>query len=101
MSAASGAYCCSAMDDQARYEQATKRVRELKGFYGHLAVYVIVNAFLLIINLLTSPHALWFVWPLLGWGIGIAIHAAAVLGNGIWGKQWEERKVKELMDKGR
>ena len=89
------------MDDQARYEQANKRVQELKGFYGHLAVYMIVNAFLLVINLLTSPHALWFYWPLLGWGIGIAIHAAAVLSNGIWGKDWEARKVKELMDKDR
>ncbi len=89
------------MDDQTRYEHARKRVQALKGFYAHLAVYAIVNTFMLVINLLTSPHALWFYWPLLGWGIGIAMHAAAVLGTGTWGKDWEARKVKELMDKGR
>jgi len=89
------------MDDQARYEQAKKRVQEIKSFYAHLAVYVIVNAFLLVINLLTSPHALWFFWPLLGWGIGIAIHAAIVLSGGAWGKDWEARKLKQLMERGR
>jgi len=89
------------MDDQDRYKQATRRVQQLKGFYGHLAVYVIVNVFLLVINLLISPHSLWFYWPLLGWGIGIALHAAVVLSNGTWGRDWEARKVKELMDKGK
>src|SRR5262245_55870092 len=58
----------ASMDGDARYAQEMKRVKELKRFYGHCAVYVIVNAFLLIINLLTSPHTLWFYWPLLGWG---------------------------------
>ena len=31
------------MDEQARYERAKKRVEEIKGFYSHLIVYVIVN----------------------------------------------------------
>ena len=90
------------MDDQVRYEQAKKRVRQIEGFYVHLAVYVLVNAFLLVINLVASPNSLWFYWPLLGWGIGIVAHAASVFGSGrFWGRDWEERKIKELMDKGR
>ena len=90
------------MDDQVRYEQAKKRVRQIEGFYVHLAVYVLVNAFLLVINLVASPNSLWFYWPLLGWGIGIVAHAASVFGSGrVWGRDWEERKIKELMDKGR
>ncbi|HLC27313.1 MAG TPA: 2TM domain-containing protein [bacterium] len=88
------------MDDQVRYEQAKKRVRQIEGFYVHLAVYVLVNAFLLVINLVASPNSLWFYWPLLGWGIGIVAHAASVFGSGrFWGRDWEERKIKELMDK--
>jgi len=43
-------------------------------FYIHLAAYVIVNLVLLAVNLATSPGNLWFVWPLLGWGIGILAH---------------------------
>jgi len=90
----------TSVDDQARYERARKRVKALKGFYRHLAVYLLVNAFLLVINLVTSPSALWFIWPLFGWGIAIVVHAASVFGGErLWGKEWEERKIKELVDK--
>ena len=86
------------MDDDARFAQAKQRVRQLSGFYQHLAVYLLVNAVLVVINLVTSPHVLWFYWPLLGWGIGIVAHAAAVFGSGrFWGREWEARKIKELM----
>jgi len=89
------------LDDQASYQRARKRVRQLRGFYVHLTVYLLVNTFLLIINLLTSPGTLWFYWPLLGWGIGIVAHAASVFGTGKFlGKEWEEQKIKELMSKG-
>ena len=50
--------------------RARKRVADIKGYYVHVGVYVIVNAALLAINLLSSPDTLWFYWPLLGWGIG-------------------------------
>jgi hypothetical protein len=37
---------------------------------------------------------------LLGWVIGIAAHATSVFGiKGILGKEWEERKIKEIMEK--
>ena len=88
------------MDDQAMYQQAKKRVGQIKGFYWHLVLYVLVNALLLIINLVTSPTWLWFYWPLLGWGMGIAAHWVSVFGIGnVLGQDWEERKIKELMDK--
>lgn len=48
------------------------------GFYTHLAVYGAVILFLAIINLVTSPGAIWFHWPMLGWGVAVAIHAAFV-----------------------
>jgi hypothetical protein len=44
----------------------------------HLAILVLVNALLLVINLTSSPERLWVKWPLLGWGIGILFHGLAV-----------------------
>lgn len=80
--------------------RARKRVEDIKGFYVHVGVYVIVNAALLAINLLSSPDTLWFYWPLLGWGIGVAIHAfTLILEGGILGSEWEERKIDELVQR--
>jgi hypothetical protein len=79
-------------------KQARKRVRELKEFYTHLGIYVVVNVFLAVLSLLTSPGYFWAIWPILGWGIGLFSHAVAVFGLfGIGGSEWEERKVREMM----
>lgn len=88
------------MDDPARYEAAKKRVMMLKGFYLHLTVYVLVNALLIAINLLTYPKApvYWFYWPLAGWGVGVVAHAFFGTGKFL-GKEWEERRIKKIMDK--
>ena len=48
------------------------------GFFFHFSAYVLVNAILIAVNLLTTPNKLWFYWPLLGWGIGILAHGLAV-----------------------
>lgn len=48
------------------------------GFFFHFSAYVLVNAILIVVNLLTTPHHLWFIWPLLGWGIGILAHGLAI-----------------------
>lgn len=90
------------MDEQAMYERAKKRVEEIKGFYAHLLTYVLVNLGLFLINLVTSPGHYWFFWPLFGWGIGIVAHAAGTFGPGrLWGAAWEERKIKQLVEKER
>jgi len=86
------------MDEQTRYQDAKKRVEEIKGFYLHLITYLLVNAVLVVTNLLTSPEYFWFIWPLIGWAIGLIIHGFSVFG-GLLGKSWEDRKIKEIMDK--
>lgn len=43
-------------------------------FRQHLRSYILVISGLLLLNLVTSPHYLWFIWPLFGWGIGIVSH---------------------------
>ena len=46
------------------------------GFKIHFAAYVAVNLLLVIINLLTTPHLLWFYWPLIELGIGLITRTA-------------------------
>lgn len=55
-----------------------------------------------VFHLVTSPEELCFYWPLLGWGIGIIAHALSVFGGSRFlGKDWEEKKTREFMDKKR
>lgn len=82
------------------YQRARQRVLALRGFYVHLLVFIVVNAFLFALNLITSAGQWWFYWPLLGWGVGLALHAVVALGaDNWWGRDWEERKIHELLDK--
>ncbi|MEN4759713.1 2TM domain-containing protein [Chryseobacterium sp. C39-AII1] len=80
------------------YEKAAKRVKEIKGFYGNLTSYCLVIPFLIVLNVITSPGHLWFFWPMLGWGIGLAAHGINTFGIG---KDWEEKKIKQLMEEER
>ena len=63
------------MENHEAYKRAKKRVEAKLGFYIHLAVYIVVNILLIIINLSTSTEYIWFKWPLIGWGIGVFFHA--------------------------
>ncbi|MBL7886194.1 MAG: 2TM domain-containing protein [Flavobacterium sp.] len=87
-------------NEEERYYQAKKQVEEIKGFYGHLISFVIVNIGLLVLNLLTSPKHLWFFWPMLGWGIGLFFHGIKVFNfSPFFNKEWEERKIREYMER--
>lgn len=87
-------------DNDDRYFKAKKRVEEIKGFYGNLIAYIVVNLGLLILNLVTSPEVLWFFWPLFGWGLGVFFHGMKVFNYmPFLGKDWEEQKIKEFMEK--
>ena len=67
------------MSEEAIYEEAKKRVKAQKEFYVHLAVYICVNAFLVLIWAFPAGGGFpWFVFPLGGWGIGIVFHALDV-----------------------
>lgn len=88
-----------------KYIRAKNKVQREKGFYTHLAIYIIINLIitgfktigslssweefsdeLLSLNVLSS-------WVL--WGIFLIIHYFAYR----YGGEWEEKKIKELMDK--
>ena len=87
------------MEQDEVYLRAKKRVENLKAFYIHLTVYILVNLMLFFINISSDSSKLWFLYPLGGWGIGIVIHGLTTFPFGIFGKEWEERKIKEYMEK--
>ena len=78
------------------YFKAKQRVKEIKEFYGNLISYSVVIPFLIFVNYYTYWGFQWFWFPLFGWGIGLTIHGFSVFG---YGSDWEERKIKELMEK--
>lgn len=81
-----------------KYLAAKKKVENIKGFYGNLMSYILVNLFLLFINLKYSPEHIWFFWPLIGWGIGVVIHGMKVYDYmPFLGKDWEEQKIIQFM----
>ncbi len=93
------------MEDQEyneRYEAAKKRVKILKGFYVHAIVYVLFNLLIVAQNVRSgmSPTDLDNYWTAIFWGIGLLAHAAGVfIPSFFLGKNWEERKTRELLDK--
>lgn len=97
-----------------KYDHAKRRVKEIKNFYNHILIFVMINVSLYVVRFYVFPKIgfvsdeegfnNWLNWntflmPLF-WAVGITIH-------GIWAfrhkfipvKKWEERKIQEFMDK--
>lgn len=88
------------------YNLAYKRVKRIKGFYIHLAVYIIVNGF----SIFTKLNHNWDTDKdltelqdfdtMFYWGIGLFFHGLSVFGSNLFfGSKWEEKKMKEFMEK--
>jgi hypothetical protein len=90
-----------------RYELAYRRVKRIKGFYVHALVYVLVNGFIIIseynkdllgngVSFMETFSTAFF------WGIGLLAHGLTVFGRNLFfSVDWEERKIKEFMEKGK
>jgi transcriptional regulator with XRE-family HTH domain len=77
---------------------ALRHVRKIRGFYAHLAQYVIVISFLTILNLITSPKYFWAMWPAMGWGLGVLFHGMSVFGTmPFMNADWEKRQVEKYL----
>ena len=66
------------MTEQDLLRRARKRVGIKTGFHIHLLIYTLVNSGLLLLNLATGGPR-WHLGPLLGWGLGLAVHGAVTL----------------------
>lgn len=91
--------------DNIKYLEAKKRVKKIKGFYSHLTIYVLVNLMIVFINFQDlKPGESYFQYKnfitLFFWGIGLLAHGLSVfLPHFVLGRDWEERKIRALMDK--
>ena len=87
---------------QAELERwAWRRVRALKAFYTHLTLFSIVNFVILIVDL-STPGRPWFFYPLLGWGLGLGLHAAQTFERLPWfTRDWEQKKLNDLLQRER
>ena len=93
------------------YIKAKKKVKAIRDFYSHLMVYIVNNIFIsgIIIYGLSYDEDYDFMQAIghfgvystwLFWGIGLFFHWLSVFGfKNILGRNWEEKKIKELMDK--
>ncbi|MCH4552394.1 2TM domain-containing protein [Aestuariibaculum lutulentum] len=84
------------------YLRAKQKVKKILGFYWHLASYIIVNIFIIIVIVSNGGELFSFgtFATALFWGIGLAFHFLSVYGpDFIFGKKWEERKIQEFMEK--
>lgn len=92
-------------EEQRRLASAKKRVKKIKGFYSHALVYVVINLMIVVINVQNlEPGESYFQYEnfftLFFWGIGLAVHGLSVfLPDFVLGQKWEERKIKEIMDR--
>ena len=91
--------------DEIKYQEALKRVKKIKGFYTHAIVYVFVNIMIVFLNVKNlDPGESYFQFKnfmtAFFWGIGLLAHGLSVfVPNWIMGQNWEERKIKEFMEK--
>ena len=66
------------MTESEEYSKARQRAEAKYRFFIHAGVYAAVMTLIVIINLVTSPQQVWFVWPLIGWGFAVVLHGVRV-----------------------
>ena len=82
------------------YHETRKKVREIRMFYMHLIAFILISLILIVINFMTSPQHLWFIWCLLGGVTGVVIHGLQAFGfSPILNNEWEKRKIDEILEK--
>ena len=78
--------------------EAMEYVQGLKSFYLHAMTFVVINIFIMLVNLITSPGYLWFWWAVLGWGLGLALHALNTFDwLGHFDSEWEKKQIEKRL----
>ncbi|MGG9998949.1 2TM domain-containing protein [Pseudovibrio ascidiaceicola] len=79
-------------------QEAMEYVRDIRSFYMNLIQYAVVITALAVLNLLTSPGYLWFLWVAFGFGIGLVAHGLSVFEViNPFGGDWEKRQIKKRL----
>lgn len=87
--------------------QVREHVHKLRRFYTDVLIYAVVNIGLILIWLISGGGYFWPIWVIIGWGIGLGIHAFS-LGlipqmNAMvpfMTAEWEDQEVRRLMEAG-
>lgn len=78
-------------------EQAIKRLRKRRDFYGHLFVYTIVNGFLVALWAIVNVHGFfWPIFPILGWGVAVVLNAWDVYRADAFSEAQIQREITHL-----
>ncbi|SIS63705.1 2TM domain-containing protein [Zobellia uliginosa] len=99
----------SSLDRRSKRVRAKKRIEQLKGFYIHLAVFVIVNIMVItgaVVGNMGNGESFVEAFFNFGtfstfffWGIGVVFHGVKVFSyNPFFSKAWEERQIQKYMD---
>ena len=92
-------------DSNLKYIKAKNKVEKVKGFYTHLAIYIVINLVITGFKVSNDLHS-WdaftselfsldvlVTWAI--WGVVLLMHFISLK----FGVAWEERKIEELMKK--
>ena len=80
--------------EQAPRDRAVRQLKKRRDFYGHILIYVLVNAFLVVIWAVTDAHGFfWPVFPIGGWGIAVLMNAWDVY----WRPEITEEEIQREM----
>ncbi len=81
-------------------KEAQQRVKHKKSFYSNLFSWLAVSFFLMMINAVSGGDEPWFMFPFLGWGLGVAFHGYAVFGAaGKYNKKWERKQMEKELER--
>ena len=82
-----------------RLEEARRYVRRKRIFYTVVGVWIALSLMWFTIDMLDDgTESLWFYWPMLGTGIGVAITGLVLLGiGGLFGADWEQRQIDKYL----
>jgi hypothetical protein len=82
--------------------RAKQRAEMIQGLYIHLLVYLVINAGLFVVNLLTKGDdgGWWFYWPVAIWAIALVIHALVTYVP-VFSPDWAERRAARMLEEDR
>lgn len=91
------------LDEERVLARAEKRLARVRGFIGHLLVYLAVMAILVVVDRLEGSNDVflwldWAFWPMVGWGAFVAIDGFSLLA---FGHRWEQRKLEKYVQEER
>ena len=93
------------MTPEQRRDIAIRRIKAKDEFKVHLVIYLIINTMFVVFwaftsNVLTagpgSASFFWPIWPIVGWGVGVAIHGYTVYRGGVYSEERIQRELRSL-----